>query len=320
MPSHSIVQSVLLRRSAFKTLDEAKKWITEHGYKYTLPDVTPTYYRFRQHDPAPLALTHRLRTTQLGEPDKMSPMGSVGALIIAYPKTSSPLAPKPPKPSALVKATQNPDVAARIAALVGPERSEAREVIQAEPKLIRLLLKSGDLAYLADPKGATVIRYEDGNYVMLPNGPSPHMQVVRKDAMNYFEWEDWGHLEDSGKMVDMSGDVDRFNKLVKKFGFSLGWFRVQIDKDSDLADDFGMKAMVDENAEEEGIDFDEYDVGFWGIEGLQRNPKARNFLRELYALAKSELAKAPAPKKAAPAGPAAAGGGKPKKKKTGDGE
>ena len=96
MPSHSIVQSVLLRRSAFRTLDEARKWITDHGYKYSMPDVTPTYYRFRQHAPEPLALTHRLRTTQLGESDKFSPMGSVGALIIAYPKSSRPMAKDPP--------------------------------------------------------------------------------------------------------------------------------------------------------------------------------------------------------------------------------
>ena len=98
MPSHSIVQSVLLRRSAFRTLDEARKWITDHGYKYSMPDVTPTYYRFRQHAPEPLALTHRLRTTQLGESDKFSPMGSVGALIIAYPKSSRPMAKDPPEP------------------------------------------------------------------------------------------------------------------------------------------------------------------------------------------------------------------------------
>ena len=96
MPSHSIVQSVLLRRSAFKTLDDAKDWLTEHGYKYVLPDVTPTYFRFRQRDPKPLEMTHRLRTTQLGEADKNSPMGSIGALILAYPKNSRPMARDPP--------------------------------------------------------------------------------------------------------------------------------------------------------------------------------------------------------------------------------
>jgi hypothetical protein len=96
MPSHSIVQSVLLRRSAFRTLDDAKDWLTEHGYKYVLPDTTPTYFRFRQRDPKPLEMTHRLRTTQLGEPEKNSPMGSIGALILAYPKNSRPMAKDPP--------------------------------------------------------------------------------------------------------------------------------------------------------------------------------------------------------------------------------
>jgi hypothetical protein len=75
MTSHYIVQSVLLSRDKFKSLDAAKAWLTSHGYRYTLPDTTMSYYRFRQRDPHPLALTHRLRTVKLGD---------VGGLIVAY--------------------------------------------------------------------------------------------------------------------------------------------------------------------------------------------------------------------------------------------
>jgi hypothetical protein len=72
-----VVQSVLLSRDKFKTLDEAKEWLVSHGYKYVLPDTTPSFYRFRQREPQRLALTHRLRTVK---------MGDAGSLIVAYPR------------------------------------------------------------------------------------------------------------------------------------------------------------------------------------------------------------------------------------------
>jgi hypothetical protein len=75
MTNHYVVQSVLLSRDKFKSVDEAKAWLTEHGYRYTMPDTTPSYYRFRQRDPHPLTMTHRLRTVKIGD---------VGNLIVAY--------------------------------------------------------------------------------------------------------------------------------------------------------------------------------------------------------------------------------------------
>ena len=72
-----VVQSVLLARDKFKTADQAKEWLVSHGYKYTLPDTTPSYYRFRQRDPQRLAMTHRLRTIKLGD---------AGNLIVGYPR------------------------------------------------------------------------------------------------------------------------------------------------------------------------------------------------------------------------------------------
>ena len=75
MTNHYVVQSVLLARDKFKSIGEAKEWLVSHGYKYTLPDTTPSYYRFRQRDPKPLEMTHRLRTIK---------MGDAGNLIVAY--------------------------------------------------------------------------------------------------------------------------------------------------------------------------------------------------------------------------------------------
>lgn len=72
-----LVQSVLLARDKFKSLEAAKAWLVSHGYRYTIPDTTMSYYRFRQHDPHRLAMTHRLRTVKLGD---------VGNLIVAYPR------------------------------------------------------------------------------------------------------------------------------------------------------------------------------------------------------------------------------------------
>jgi hypothetical protein len=70
-----VVQSVLLKRSQF-TLSEAKQWIEKHGYMHHKVDITPTYFRFRQHDPGHLeSLHYRARTIQLG---------NIGNLLIFY--------------------------------------------------------------------------------------------------------------------------------------------------------------------------------------------------------------------------------------------
>lgn len=75
--SAGIVQSVILSRDRFKTLDEAKDWMEEHQYKYTTPDITPSYFRFRQRSPDALKSTHRFRSIELKD---------VGYLIVAYKK------------------------------------------------------------------------------------------------------------------------------------------------------------------------------------------------------------------------------------------
>jgi len=75
--SAGIVQSVILSREHFKTLDAAKKWIEDHDYKYTSPDITPSYFRFRQRSPEGLKHTHRFRSIE---------MKGVGYLILAYKK------------------------------------------------------------------------------------------------------------------------------------------------------------------------------------------------------------------------------------------
>jgi hypothetical protein len=185
MPSHSIVQSVLLRRSAFKTLDEAKKWITEHGYKYALPDVTPTYYRFRQHAPEPLALTHRLRTTQLGEPERNSPMGSVGALIIAYPKDTAPLAPKPAAAGAGEPESRRTIVMKALDEMIAHagEYAEWSEPAAKTAKVGKMKVKRDEVKYVVE---------EDGDYsykrikamivtIRLPEKVEPEVIVNRHD-------------------------------------------------------------------------------------------------------------------------------------------
>jgi hypothetical protein len=248
MPNHSIVQSVLLRRSAFKTLDEAKDWITEHGYKYALPDVTPTYYRFRQHAPEPLALTHRLRTTQLGEPEKYSPMGSIGALIIAYPKNTAPLAPtgkaggpKPkeepvksepkkkspsgpaaagagePEPKgALARLAGIPEVVRNISSFT--QRNEARELIDAAPKTLMTLNKNGDLERIIN---GTAPKMSPGHY-LLESGKERRESVANtgitrsspfvQGPANYLGVGDENTLRDELKEIN------------KALGIKLGWF------------------------------------------------------------------------------------------------
>lgn len=70
-----IVQSVLLRKEKF-SLDEAKDWILNHGYKLVKVDTTPEYYRFRQMDPKHLEI--------LGYRARTQPLGDVGHLILFY--------------------------------------------------------------------------------------------------------------------------------------------------------------------------------------------------------------------------------------------
>jgi 8-oxo-dGTP pyrophosphatase MutT (NUDIX family) len=48
-----VVQTLILDRATFNTLDEAKKWVTSHGFKiHKEPDITAKSYRFRQEDPS----------------------------------------------------------------------------------------------------------------------------------------------------------------------------------------------------------------------------------------------------------------------------
>lgn len=62
------VQSVLVPRAKF-SIAAAKKWVTSHGYSITKPpDVTRTYFRFRQRDPSEFS---RLRTVVLGNGIKL---------------------------------------------------------------------------------------------------------------------------------------------------------------------------------------------------------------------------------------------------------
>jgi hypothetical protein len=68
-----VVQSVILKRDKM-TRREADRWIKEHGYKLTAPDITHEFYRYRQVDPD--RLHHfRFRTIDLGH---------IGHLIVAY--------------------------------------------------------------------------------------------------------------------------------------------------------------------------------------------------------------------------------------------
>jgi hypothetical protein len=68
-----VVQSVVLKRSKM-TRREADRWIKEHDYKLTAPDITQEFMRYRQMDPARLH-AFRFRTIDLGD---------IGHLIVAY--------------------------------------------------------------------------------------------------------------------------------------------------------------------------------------------------------------------------------------------
>lgn len=68
-----IVQSVTLKRDKMSKR-EADEWIRKHGYKMSMPDVTPHLFRYRQVNPERLH-GFRFRTISLGD---------VGHLIVAY--------------------------------------------------------------------------------------------------------------------------------------------------------------------------------------------------------------------------------------------
>ena len=62
------VQSILIPRSKF-SMEEAKRWVRGHGYSISkLPDVTRTYYRFRQQGPEGFS---RLRTKSIANGIKL---------------------------------------------------------------------------------------------------------------------------------------------------------------------------------------------------------------------------------------------------------
>ena len=75
--SSGIVQSVILSREHFKSLDAAKKWLNEHEFHDKGVDITPQYFRFRQRSPEGMKNTHRFRSIELK---------GVGYMIMAYPK------------------------------------------------------------------------------------------------------------------------------------------------------------------------------------------------------------------------------------------
>jgi hypothetical protein len=74
---HQLVQSVILGRDHFKNLDQAKKWLVDHGFHDKGVDITPQYFRYRQRSPDALKHTHRFRSIELKD---------IGYLIMAYPK------------------------------------------------------------------------------------------------------------------------------------------------------------------------------------------------------------------------------------------
>lgn len=68
-----VTQSVILRRDKMSRR-EADRWIHEHGYKLTAPDITQEFYRYRQVNPERLH-GFRFRTIKLGD---------IGDLVLAY--------------------------------------------------------------------------------------------------------------------------------------------------------------------------------------------------------------------------------------------
>lgn len=54
-----VLQSLILSKDRFSTLDAARKWVADHNFKTSFegkpPDETSTSYRFRQADPTRFA-------------------------------------------------------------------------------------------------------------------------------------------------------------------------------------------------------------------------------------------------------------------------
>lgn len=71
-----LVQSVILDKSKFHGVQEAKMWIMKHGYKHTSVDETPNTYRFRQVHPDIIKTGHYQA--------KMVKIGDVGHLLVLY--------------------------------------------------------------------------------------------------------------------------------------------------------------------------------------------------------------------------------------------
>ncbi len=57
------IQSVLINKRYF-TLNEAIQWALGHNFSIHKVDISPKYYRFRQHDPS---IYRKLRTKRMNE-------------------------------------------------------------------------------------------------------------------------------------------------------------------------------------------------------------------------------------------------------------
>ena len=236
-------------------------------------------------------------------------------------------------------------------------RPQARQIVtqlvREVPDLMRILKKHDvfdTLSFIAQNPRESGVMYDGTLYHSLSGGSD----IAYKGRQDYFEWENWGHLNDFKKkkvefngrsweqeeedFVDMEAQVDRFNQIVAPYDFELGWFRLDISNSAnavklssyaDLIDEMvgerqqrrdrvrqrkeerrakrkeerrkereeeedeeeedeeeeedSDDELVEEEDESEGeSDLDEYDydVGFWGVRGLQSS-KAQNFLPEL---------------------------------------
>ena len=55
VPSGMIVQTLILSKDSFRTMDAARRWVKSHGFKSghrgKSPDETSSSFRFRQRDP-----------------------------------------------------------------------------------------------------------------------------------------------------------------------------------------------------------------------------------------------------------------------------
>ena len=75
-PKAYLIQSVVLHKSAFPTLEKAKEWASLHKYKTTKHDETPNEYRFRQLSPDIFKFGHYEAKTV--------PLKDIGNLVVGY--------------------------------------------------------------------------------------------------------------------------------------------------------------------------------------------------------------------------------------------